>query len=368
MPTIKRKIKVLIVDDSAVARNFIKNGITSEESNIDVIDYAVDAEDAKNKIIALKPDVVTMDVEMPGTNGIDFVKNFLPSNPVPVILVSSLNVRIFEALNAGAVDFVRKPDGIEKRETFLKSLKEKIVVASCANLARVRKPLAPVLPLQKPSEANVGTSLLAQTIASNNGLAFKPDANLDDFIVVLGASTGGTEATNNIIKVMPQKLPGMVIVQHMPAGFTKMYAATLNKMAPTCVKEAQDGDEVKSGVVLIAPAEFQTRVVNKGGKYFVKCTKEDKISGHCPSVDALFMSVAESVKCKAVGVILTGMGADGAKGLLEMRKKGFYTIGQDEQSSIVYGMPKVAYDIGAVKKQVPCESVAKEIIQYINNP
>ncbi len=368
MQTTKRMIKVLVVDDSAVARNFIKNGITGENSNIEVIDYAVNADDAKSKIVALKPDVVTMDVEMPGTNGIDFVKSFLSTYPVPVILVSSLNIRIFEALNAGAVDFVRKPDGNEKRETFIKSLKEKIVVASCANLARVRRPISQSAFVQKQETAQNGGSLVKQTIAASSGLTFKPGVNLDDFLIFIGASTGGTEATNNIIKSMPEKLPGMVIVQHMPAGFTKMYADTLNKLAPTYVKEAADGDEIKSGVVLIAPAEFQARVINKGGKYYIKCTKEPKISGHCPSVDALFQSVAENVTCKSVGVILTGMGADGANGLLDMRKKGFFTIGQDEATSIVYGMPKVAYDIGAVKKQVPCEGVAKEIIQYINNP
>lgn len=338
-----KKIRVLVVDDSALARNLIIQGL-SAHPRIEVIGYAINTLDAKQKLPRLRPDVVTMDVEMPGQSGIDFLKEYLPNNPVPVILCSSLNLKVFDALNAGAVDFVRKPDVQESKEVFVTNLTQKVLVAS---MARPRS-----VPLRSPSVA-VDTPVLG------GGLA------LDRVLVGLGASTGGTEATLEVMRRLPADIPPMVIVQHMPKGFTQMYADRLNRICKMEVREARNGDELHRGLALVAPADLQCRVVRIGDKYTVSCTQGEKVSGHRPSVDAMFHSMAEVVRCKMVGVIMTGMGQDGAAGLLEMRKKGAYTIGQDKESSVVYGMPMVANDIGAVCVQASCENVANVLLRHL---
>lgn len=345
----QHKIRVLVVDDSAVARAFLIKGL-SAYPNIDVVGYAINALDAQAKITRLKPEVMTLDVEMPGTNGIDFLKQLLPEHPLPVILVSSLNLRVFDALAAGAVDFVRKPDGAESREAFLRSLAQKIVVASRAKVSPCRqasaKRSAPIAPA-----ANLGRG---------TGLV-----DLNHTIIGLGASTGGTEATLEVLKRLPADIPGMVIVQHMPKGFTAMYAQRLNKLCAMEVREAKNGDEIHRGLALLAPADLQARVVRMGSRYTLACQPGDKVSGHRPSVDALFTSMASQVKCHMVGIIMTGMGRDGASGLLEMRKAGAYTIGQDKDSCVVYGMPGVAQDIGAVTIQASCENIAAVLMQHL---
>lgn len=338
-----KKIRVLVVDDSALARNLIIQGL-SAHPRIEIIGYAINTLDAKQKIPRLKPDVVTMDVEMPGQSGIDFLKEYLPTNPVPVILCSSLNLKVFDALNAGAVDFVRKPDVQESKEVFIANLTQKVLVASMA------KPRS--APLRSPSVA-VDTPILGGGPA------------LDRVLVGLGASTGGTEATLEVMRRLPADIPPMVIVQHMPKGFTQMYADRLNRICKMEVREARNGDELHRGLALVAPADLQCRVVRIGEKYTVSCTPGEKVSGHRPSVDAMFHSMAEVVRCKMVGIIMTGMGQDGAAGLLEMRKKGAYTIGQDKESSVVYGMPMVANDIGAVCIQASCENVANVLLRHL---
>ena len=302
-----KKIRVLVVDDSALARNLIIQGL-SAHPRMEVVGYAINTLDAKQKIPRLKPDVVTMDVEMPGQSGIDFLKEYLPANPVPVILCSSLNLKVFDALNAGAVDFVRKPDVQESKEVFITNLTQKVLVASMS------KPRS--TPLRSPSVAVATPNL-------GGGPA------LDRVLVGLGASTGGTEATLEVMRRLPADIPPMVIVQHMPKGFTQMYADRLNRICKMEVREARNGDELHRGLALVAPADLQCRVVRIGEKYTVSCTPGEKVSGHRPSVDAMFHSMAEVVRCKMVGIIMTGMGQDGAAGLLEMRKKGAYTIGQD---------------------------------------
>ena len=338
-----KKIRVLVVDDSALARNLIIQGL-SAHPRIEVIGYAINTLDAKQKLPRLKPDVVTMDVEMPGQSGIDFLKEYLPNNPVPVILCSSLNLKVFDALNAGAVDFVRKPDVQESKEVFVTNLTQKVLVAS---MARPRS-----IPLRSPSVA-------VEAPALGGGLA------MDRVLVGLGASTGGTEATLEVMRRLPADIPPMVIVQHMPKGFTQMYADRLNRICKMEVREARNGDELHRGLALLAPADLQCRVVRIGDKYTVSCTQGEKVSGHRPSVDAMFHSMAEVVRCKMVGIIMTGMGQDGAAGLLEMRKKGAYTIGQDKESSVVYGMPMVANDIGAVCIQASCENVANVLLRHL---
>ena len=339
-----KKIRVLVVDDSALARNLIIQGL-SAHPRMEIVGYAINTLDAKQKIPRLKPDVVTMDVEMPGQSGIDFLKEYLPANPVPVILCSSLNLKVFDALNAGAVDFVRKPDVQESKEVFITNLTQKVLVAS---MARVR----PSMPLRSESVAVATPNL-------GSGLA------LDRVLVGLGASTGGTEATLEVMRRLPADIPPMVIVQHMPKGFTQMYADRLNRICKMEVREAKNGDELHRGLALVAPADLQCRVVRIGEKYTVSCTQGEKVSGHRPSVDAMFHSMAEVVRCKMVGIIMTGMGQDGAAGLLEMRKKGAYTIGQDKESSVVYGMPMVANDIGAVCIQASCDNVANVLLRHL---
>ena len=338
-------IRVLVVDDSMVARNLITQGLASHP-RIQVVGTAINATDAKNKIARLSPDVVTMDVEMPGISGIEFLKQYLPTHPIPVILVSSLDLRVFDALAAGAVDFVRKPDGTESVSSFIHALSQKIIVASCAKVHRAARAAA-------ASAARPPVNLLG----SNH--------SLDNTIIGLGASTGGTEATLEVLKRLPADIPGMVIVQHMPVGFTKMYADRLNRLCQMEVREAVNGDEIHRGLALIAPADLQMRVVRLGNRYTVSCLPGEKVSGHRPSVDVLFSSMASAVKCHMVGIIMTGMGRDGASGLLEMRKAGAYTIGQDKESCVVYGMPGVAQEIGAVTIQASCENIAPVLIQHL---
>ncbi len=338
-----KKIRVMVVDDSALARNLIIQGL-SAHPRIEVAGYAINTLDAKQKLPRLKPDVVTMDVEMPGQSGIDFLKEYLPDNPVPVILCSSLNLKVFDALNAGAVDFVRKPDVQESKEVFLTNLTQKVLVAS---MARPRS-----APLRSPSVAVATPNL-------GGGPA------LDRVLVGLGASTGGTEATLEVMRRLPADIPPMVIVQHMPKGFTQMYADRLNRICKMEVREARNGDELHRGLALVAPADLQCRVVRIGEKYTVSCTPGEKVSGHRPSVDAMFHSMAEVVRCKMVGIIMTGMGQDGAAGLLAMRQKGAFTIGQDKESSVVYGMPGVAFKIGAVMVQASCDNMAAALLRHL---
>lgn len=347
MTPLQRKIRVLVVDDSAVARTFLIQGLSSFP-NIEVVGYAINALDANAKILRLKPDVMTLDVEMPGTNGIDFLSQLLPAHPLPVILVSSLNLRVFDALAAGAVDFVRKPDGTESRQSFFRALSQKITVASCAKVHP-----------RRPAAAHPSAVLPPSALGQSNIV------DLDHTIIGLGASTGGTEATLEIMKRLPADIPGMVIVQHMPKGFTAMYAQRLNKLCAMEVREAKNGDEIRRGLALVAPADLQARVVRMGSRYTLACQPGDKVSGHRPSVDALFHSMAAQVKCHMVGIIMTGMGRDGASGLLEMRKAGAYTIGQDKESCVVYGMPGVAQDIGAVTIQASCTNIAAILMQHL---
>lgn len=341
----QQKIRVMVVDDSLVFRSWLVQSL-SEDSRFEVVGYAVNALDAKNKLPIYKPDIMTLDIEMPGMTGLEFLKAVLPSHPVPVILVSSLNVRVFDALAAGAVDFVRKPEE-GKREAFLRSLKAKLAMGSNA---RVR------LPQQSMAAAPKTTASLPRFHAPAGGSSSQID------LIAIGASTGGTEAILEVVRQFPAKMPGIVVTQHMPPGFTTMYAERLNRICKLEVREAKHGDKVQPGLILLAPGGLQMRVVRMGMGYSVSCTQEEKVSGHQPSVDVLFTSVASNVKNRAIGVILTGMGADGAAGMLRMRKAGAYTIGQDKESCVVYGMPMEAYKIGAVCQQASLSSIPQIVM------
>lgn len=340
-----RKIKVLVVDDSILFRQTLIAHI-SAQPDFEVVGYAINAFDAKRKIPQLNPDVMTLDVEMPGMNGIEFVKQQMAERPLPVILVSSLNLSVFDALSAGAVNFVRKPDlsSSNSKEQFFATLTAELRTASNAKV-RVKKQMqAPAMSAALPA--------LSRRV-------------LDSTIVAIGASTGGTEATLAVLEKLPANMPGIVITQHMPEGFTAMYAERLNRICNIAVKEAKNGDIIRPGQALIAPGNMQMEVVRMQTGYAVKCHPGQKVSGHCPSVDVLFGSMAKNVTIHQVGIIMTGMGRDGADGLLKMKEKGAYTIGQDKESCVVYGMPMVAYNIGAVTIQASCDNISTVLMNHL---
>lgn len=336
-----QKIKVLIIDDSFLFRETLARGL-AKDPDIEVVGKARDPYDARDKILRFNPDVLTCDVEMPKMNGIEFIRQLLPQYPLPVIVVSTISDAVLDALNAGAVEFVVKPEKNAQMDEFAKDLAQKVKIAA---RARVSVPKAPAKPKAPPEK----------------GLRLDTDK-----IIAIGSSTGGTEALNKILKELPPVMPGIVIVQHIPPVFSRLFAERLNSQLPLSVKEAEDGDMVEPGRVLIAPGSRHMRVVQTGSRKFkVEVYEGAKVNGHCPSVDVLFDSVAALAGERAVGVILTGMGADGAKGLLAIRQSGGRTLGQDEESCVVYGMPKAAYEMGAVEKQLPLSHIARELIALV---
>lgn len=337
-----KKIRVLVVDDSLIFREVIARGISCD-STIEVVGKAVDPFDARDKILQLKPDVMTCDVEMPKMNGIEFIRRLLPQYPLPIIVVSSVSEAVFDAMNAGALDFVTKPDvrSTKSVENFINDMIAKIKIAAHAN-AKITQP--------KPSQS--------RSEAVENRL----DPNR---IIAIGASTGGTEAIFSLLKHLPANIPGIIIVQHIPPVFSRMFAERLNNQTQLQCKEAQTGDYVEQGKVIIAPGDQHIRIRKVGDRFRVEVFQGDKLNGHCPSVDVLFESVAKAAGSKAIGIILTGMGYDGAKGLLSMRRKGARTIGQDEQSSVVYGMPKAAFEIGAVEMQTSLLSIPQILFSIL---
>ncbi len=346
-----RKIRVMVVDDSVLFRSWLIQSI-NEDSRFEVVGYAINALDAKSKLPTYKPDIMTLDIEMPGMSGLEFLKEVLPQHPVPVILVSSLNVRVFDALAAGAVDFVRKPESDKgAKDLFLSKLLSKLVLGSNAK---------PRLPSLASSAATTATTASAAPLRSH-----LPVRSSSVDLIAIGASTGGTEAILEVVRHFPAQMPGVVVTQHMPAGFTAMYAERLNRICKMEVREAKHGDKVQPGLILLAPGGLQMRVVRMGAGYAVSCTEEGKVSGHKPSVDVLFDSVATIAKNRAIGVLLTGMGADGAMGMLRMRKSGAYTVGQDKETCVVYGMPMEAFKIGAVCTQAPLGLIAQTVMNRL---
>lgn len=337
-----RPIRVLVVDDSMMMRNMIVQGLNSDP-NIEVVAQAQDAYEARDAIIKYKPDVMTLDVEMPRMSGIEFLKKLMPQYPFPVVMLSALNDKVFDALDAGAVDFVKKPDSMNKaqlNEFLTQELATKVKIASTAKVGKLKR---------------VDTSTITGHVVGGK-----------DRVIAIGASTGGTEAIFEVVKRFKRDIPGVVIVQHMPPGFTKMYADRLNNQCEVAVKEATTGDKVLPGQVLIAPGDRHMRLLKVNGEYQVECKGTDRVNGHCPSVEVLFESVAKVAGKNAVGVILTGMGGDGGKGLLSMRKAGASTVGQDEATCVVYGMPKVAFDLGAVQIQKPVTEIAGEVYRLLS--
>ncbi len=339
-------IRVLIVDDSATARAVLKEAL-SGVADIEVVAAAPDAFVARDKIVELKPHVICLDVEMPRMDGITFLKKLMQYMPTPVIMVSSLTKKgaqvTIDALSSGAIDFVTKPhhniyDGIEQMKI---ELIEKIRMASKAKV----RAIAPVFTGAKPV-----SSALAETTKK---------------VIAIGASTGGTEALREVLERLPRDTPGIVIVQHMPPDFTSAFAERLNGLCAMEVKEATNGEFVEVGKVLIANGAYHIVLRRSGARYCVEIGDGEKVSGHKPSVDVLFNSVAKNAGANAVGVILTGMGSDGAKGMLAMRQAGARTIAQDEESCVVFGMPKVAIELGGAEKVVPLQKIPEEIFNLL---
>lgn len=337
-------IRVLVVDDSPVFCKFIQQELDALQG-IEVVGVAHNAEDAREKLLSLSPDVMTLDVEMPGMSGIDFLKRCLPERPIPVIVISSSETtNAFDAMSAGAIEFVRKPQGGTKVE-----LNKFIVrIATVIRYARI-------VNLQPKKVAH----RVAETTSTPLSIVGEPRK---DIVIAIGASTGGTDALVEIFKRLPKNTPPVIVTQHMPPTFTKMFAERIDRLSPMSAKEAEDGDRLKQGQIIVAAGGLQMRLMKDARGYYVTSKPGEKVSGHCPSVDVLFSSVAEAAGANAVGVILTGMGGDGAEGLLKMRNAGAYTIGQDEETCVVYGMPAVAFKKGAVVTQLPLQKIAEQIL------
>lgn len=340
-----KPIKVLVVEDSLVFRELLVQNLR-KDPEIQVVATAKDPFEARDAILEYHPDVMTLDVELPRMSGIEFLRKLMPQYPLPVVVISSLSDKVFDALNAGAVDFVAKPsvsNRAQLEEFISNELLVKIKIAATAKVGNARR-----------------HTVQEQTTRYTS----KSGKNL---IIAIGASTGGTEAICSVVKEYGADLPGIVVVQHMPPGFTAMYAKRLDNDCKVHVKEAETGDQVLPGHMLIAPGgDRHMRLVKVNGVYQVECRQGPKVNGHCPSVDVLFDSVAKVAGANALGIILTGMGGDGAKGLLAMRQAGARTIGQDESTCVVYGMPKVAYDIGAVEYQEKLQNIASKTYAVLN--
>ena len=347
MNRVNNKIKVLVIDDSALVREILTEGL-SLDPGIEVVGSAVEPYSARDKIVDLNPDVLTLDVEMPRMDGVEFLRKLMPQYPLPVVMVSALTEKgariTLDALEAGAIDYVTKPKSDVARglHDMLMELRVKIKIASTANVSHWKHKKHALF---KVAATETGT--LIQTT---------------DKIIAMGASTGGTEAIREVLSGFPVTTPGVVVVQHMPEKFTATFAERLNSLCPMEVKEAEDGDRVITGRVLIAPGNRHMEVYRSGGIYQVKLPGGEPVCGHRPSVDVLMNSVAECAGVNGVGVMLTGMGDDGAQALLAMRQKGARTFAQDEQSCIVYGMPKKAYEKGGVELLVPLEKMSEKIL------
>jgi two-component system chemotaxis response regulator CheB len=345
-------VRVLVVDDSPLVRDLIARGL-SAYPEIEVVGFAGDPYEARDKIVRLHPDVVTLDVQMPKMDGVEFLRKLMPQYPVPVVMVSSFTTdggRVtLEALEAGAVDFVAKPTsgGPSGLSGMISELAEKIMGASAVNVSHLKK------------SRQKGTS---QSTPAAQPVKGGPS----DMLIAIGASTGGTEAVREALTRIPQGAPGVVVVQHMPPVFTKTFADRLNSLCALSVREASDGEVVNDGEALIAPGDMHLRIVKSQGVFKVSLNNAEKVKGHRPSVDVMMSSVAQTAGRRAVGVVLTGMGSDGATGLKDMRQAGARTLAQDEDTSVVFGMPREAFVNGGAERLVPLWDVASNVMRLVS--
>ncbi len=337
---------VLIVDDSAVVRQIFKQEL-SRDPDIEVVGSAPDPYVARDMIVQLKPDVLTLDIEMPRMDGITFLRKLMKFHPMPVIIVSSLTPAggqlALEAIDSGAVDVICKPGAAYTVGDMAEDLAMKLKAA-----ARV----------------DMNKKVLVSKSASTKGSTLAL-AKATHKVLAIGASTGGTVALESILVAMPPNSPGIVVTQHMPAMFTASFAARLNERSRIEVREGQDGDSLASGIALIAPGNKHMLLRRSGARYYVQVKEGPRINRHRPSVDVMFRSVAKAAGKNAVGVILTGMGNDGAKGMMEMKNAGASTVAQDEATSVVWGMPKTAIELGAADSTVPLPKIPSKIIDLV---
>ena len=342
----QQKIKTLIVDDSAIVRKILSEEL-SRFPDIEVVGTAPDPFVARDKIVKLQPQVITLDIEMPRMDGLTFLRKLMKYFPLPVIIVSSLTPKgskmALEAMEIGAIDVIGKPGGSYSVGDMSDMLAEKIRIASVANI-RHRSGY------ESNSEKPEPIGALTETTNK---------------VIAIGASTGGTEALKDVLSRMPPNSPGIVVVQHMPANFTTAFAERLNGLSQITVKEAEDNDAVIQGKAVIAPGNQHMLLRRSGARYYVEVKDGPRVQHQRPSVDVLFKSTARYAGSNSIGVILTGMGADGAEGLLEMKQAGARTIAQDEKTCVVFGMPKEAIKIGAADKVVPLGQVAQEILRMV---
>ena len=334
--------RVLVVDDSPTMRGLI-TAVLSSDPDVNVIGQAGDAMEARAAIKQLNPDVVTLDIEMPNMNGLEFLEKIMKLRPMPVIMVSTMTHRGAEAtlaaLEIGAFDCVGKPVPGDRRP--FADLIEKVKAAARSQL-QFQRPTAPVVPTPPPAVA---------------------DFRVGRKIVAIGSSTGGVEALINVLQKFPANCPPTVITQHMPPSFTKSFAERLHRICAPAVEEARDGARLEIGKIYLAPGGERHLIVANASAPCCRLIEKEPVNGHRPSVDVLFDSVAELAGRNAVGAILTGMGRDGAAGLLKMRHAGARTLGQNEKTCVVYGMPRVAYELGAVEQQLPLSAIGEEILK-----
>lgn len=391
------RIKLLVVDDSILFREVIARYIKQDDM-IEVVGKAGDAYSARDMILKYQPDVMTLDIEMPKIDGISFLKKLLPQYYISTIAISSSENKKSECLEAGAFEFLAKPS------TRTTSEMANFAAELCRTIRRAYKhsnPNAHIL--SEPSFASKITAKPSSSVINSaaNSVQFAQKAReqvtrTKDFIfltnprneikenpalgknyikhtklkkseaiIALGASTGGTEALEQVIRFFPEDTPPVIVVQHMPAGFTKLYADRLNNSCKMEVKEAVDGERLRRGLVIVGAGEHHLRLCKDRQGYYISSKPGEKVSGHCPSVDVMFSSVAEVAGAQSIGAILTGMGKDGAEGLLKMRQAGAFTIGQDKETCVVYGMPMEAYNIGAVEEQAPLYKISEIILNNL---
>ncbi len=340
-------IRLLIVDDSALVRKFLTIEL-SKYSDIEVVGSAVDPYVARDKIVRLRPDVVTLDLEMPRMNGLAFLVKLMKYYPLPVVVVSSLTPKNSEAairaLELGAVEVICKPGSAYRTPEISHQLIHAIRVAASARITKQQGTL------ETSATGSVTHPFHLQTTHK---------------VLAIGASTGGTQAIESVLRSLPATSPGTLIVQHMPEQFTTTFAQRLNQICQMEVREARDNDHVVPGVALLAPGNRHMVLQPSGAHYLVRIKNGPAVNHQRPSVDVLFQSVARSAGSNAIGVLLTGMGADGAKGLLEMHEKGAYTLAQDEQTCVVFGMPKEAISLGAVNDVIPIQHIPQAIVSFL---
>lgn len=366
------KIRVVVVDDSALVRSMLTE-IINRQTDMECIGAAADPFVAREMIRNLNPDVITLDVEMPRMDGLDFLSKLMRLRPMPVVMVSTLTERgaevTLKALELGAVDFVSKPkigvvDGLRQLSD---DITDKIRVASKARIHRLT-PVAtpdsahPATPASGQRATSAPPTPLAKTL--NTG-AYSLGRLSTEKLIFIGASTGGTEATKEVLLALPADAPGVVITQHMPPGFTRNYAARLDGLCKIRVKEASDGERILPGHAYIAPGGLHLSVERSGANYIARVQDGDPVNRHKPSVEVLFKSAARVAGPNAIGIMLTGMGGDGAKAMREMRDAGAYCVAQDEASCVVFGMPREAIAAGAVQEVLPLNKIAQHVLDHL---